>query len=445
MKHIFFAISLLFCFGIDSMAQIDYNFLAIRGVPQNMYSNPAQMPRFKYHIGLPAISSFHLSAYSSSLSWGEIVTIREDGSTLIDLEGSLDKLNDKNYISIQSNIDLLSFSFRQKSNYFSFAVRERIEMRFSYPKSLIDLMWNGNGGELLGEKVYLDGLGLDFIHFREYGFGFSHDFNGKLILGGRFKYLKGISSFTTDKSELFFITDPESYRIYVAGRFSSNSAGLTDENGDRINYPIVGSKNNGFGIDLGMRYKINDKWEVAAALNDYGYIKWSANAYKRYDDSVLFVYNGVRVNNAFNASAESDSISTNLAQSIDTALTLKSKANSYITEIPSSLSIGGHFHLNKLIGLSAYYNHFSYRGEYIPGLILNSRFTLKNWIELTANYSIHGNSFFNIGGGVVLNLGVLQIYGVTNNILAHVKPTEVRNANFRLGLNLIFGRKMYKR
>lgn len=427
------------------ISQVDYNFLTLRGVPQSVSSNPAQMPRFTSHLGLPVISSLRANVYSSSIKWGDIIKVADDGRPIINMSSAIDRLDDKNYLSMQLEIDLFSASYRLKSNYFSFAVKERIEFKFNYPKSFVELLWYGNGEQLLGEKVYLDGLGIDFNHFREYAFGISHDFEGKMILGARVKYLVGIANFTTDRSELFFITDENSYATFVGGQYSAKTAGFFDEKGGSADYAIIGSKNKGLALDLGARYKISDKWEVAGSLTDFGFINWKENAVTRYDDSVFFFYNGVSVNNIFALEGTVDSLETVLLTSIDTTFTFKNISSDYKTTLSSSISVGAHYHLNKMVELSAYYNHFTYRGQYIPAFVLNSRFALRNWIELSANYSIYGSHLFNFGAGAVLNLGPFQFYGVTNNLLAHFNPSTSTNANMRVGMNLIFGRKKYKR
>lgn len=439
------SILLIVLYALPSSAQVDFNFLTLRGVPQSVYANPAQMPRYRMHIGLPVISSMHLGAYSNSLRWGDIVKVRNDGTPLIDLEGAVEALKDKNYVAIQGDIDILSFSFRQKSNYFSFSVRERFDFKFSYPKSFIQLLWQGNGSDLLGQRVYLDGLGIDFRHFREYAFGIAHDFDGKMILGARVKFLAGISDFSTDQSDLYFYTDPETYYTVIGGRYSANTAGFFDEDGGDVSYPLFRPGNRGLALDLGMRYQINNKWELAGSLVDYGMINWKNNAVRRYDDSVFFNFNGVQIRNMFNVSSEADSISQELINRIDTTFSFTNVPRDYQSILSSSISFGGIYHLNRMIELSAFYSHFVYRGNYQPSFIINSRFALKNWVELSANYSINGSAFLNVGAGVVFNLSFLQVYFVTNNLLSHFNPSEVRNANFRFGTNLIFGRKKFKR
>ena len=436
---------ILFFAAISVHSQVDYNFLTLRGIPQNLSANPAQMPRYKSHVGLPVLSSVHINLYSSSITWGDLVKVQEDGVPLIDMQSAIDELDDKNFLSAQLEIDLLSFSYRIKSSYFSFGIKERMEIRFGYPKSFLELIWEGNGGSLLGEKVYLDGLGIDFNHFREYAFGIAHDFNGKMILGGRIKYLAGLGNFTTKKSELFFITDENSYATFVGGQFSGQTAGFFNDEGESVDYTLLNSKNHGVALDLGMRYQINSKWELAASVIDFGYINWKENAVTRYDDSVFFYYGGLSVENLFKLEESVDSISDGLINQVDTTFTFKNIASDYRTTLSSSISVGGHYHLNRWVELAAYYNHYSYRGEFQPSFIINSKFSLKNWLDLSANYSIQGSSFYNIGAGAVLNFGPFQFYGVTNNLIAHFKPTLARNANFRFGMNLIFGRKKFKR
>jgi hypothetical protein len=90
------------------------------------------------------------------------------------------------------------------------------------------------------------------------------------------------------------------------------------------------------------------------------------------------------------------------------------------------------------------------------GLAYN--YHLGNFLSATASYSIYNRSYSNLGFGVSVNLGPVEIYCLTDNVLAfgtlnprdnflsstassiNIDTKKVRNGQIHFGLNLTFGR-----
>jgi len=52
-----------------------------------------------------------------------------------------------------------------------------------------------------------------------------------------------------------------------------------------------------------------------------------------------------------------------------------------------------------------------------------------------------GNSYNNLGLGVALRLGCMQLYVVGDNLMAANDPAKAELVSARFGLNFLFGRK----
>ena len=52
-----------------------------------------------------------------------------------------------------------------------------------------------------------------------------------------------------------------------------------------------------------------------------------------------------------------------------------------------------------------------------------------------------GNSYNNLGLGVALKEGAMQIYFVSDNLLALADPSKASFVNGRVGINFLFGNK----
>ncbi|MBA3900620.1 MAG: hypothetical protein H0X62_10485, partial [Bacteroidetes bacterium] len=228
-------------------------------IPQISSVNPAFFPESKVNIGIPIISSIYFSASNSGFSYNDVD----------DIDKTVRRLADRNYMSVYNKINLIDFGFRIKDkNYFSLNITEHFMARVTYPRDLFLLAWEGNGETLLGQRANMDALGFDFMHYREYGLGYSRKLlDEKLSIGGRVKYLSGFQNFWTKRSQLGLYTDTENYAITLDGALEINSSGFDDISRGEFDYMdmAVNAGNHGFGLDLGVNYEYSDKFSVSAA------------------------------------------------------------------------------------------------------------------------------------------------------------------------------------
>ncbi len=93
-----------------------------------------------------------------------------------------------------------------------------------------------------------------------------------------------------------------------------------------------------------------------------------------------------------------------------------------------------------------------FRGSIRPSLTLSYTQNVGRILQATASYSMTNRAYNNLGLGMSLNLGFLQFYVVTDNILAartaklsndnqsFTYPYNAKNIHIRTGINLTFGR-----
>ena len=125
-----------------------------------------------------------------------------------------------------------------------------------FPKSLFELIQNGNGGANLGRSLSVNGLGPDFNHYREYGLSYSQIVNDKIQVGARVKLLSGFQNISFNNSQLTWTTDSLDYSWDVEGAFNLNSSGvLGGEDMFDVSNLISGAGNRGFGLDLGISFE----------------------------------------------------------------------------------------------------------------------------------------------------------------------------------------------
>ena len=483
MRKIILNIVLVLTFCNQYKGQQDFILYHMPSIPQITQVDPASFPDSKLDIGLPIISSVYGSAFNTGFAFSDILTQDANGNVMPDVNGAMSKMRKNNFLVLNANTDLLFLGFRKGNNFYSFNVTEKVDFTFNYPKDLIIMALEGNGNNLLGKRASFDGLGMDFTHWREYAVHWVHDVDHKFSYGARLKYLYGMENFNTQVSYMGITTDQNTHALTFDMNFEFQSAGLplvifddsinaigaidttqsmmtqagfTD--GNISNY-LFGRQNNGVGIDLGFNYHVNDKLLLEASVLDLGFISWNqytSNSnlsewdytYSGIEDAITVFGNGSSVE--FLKDVLEDSIEMSLKENF--TYSTPSYRTALRTKIYASMEyIVDHNNYISLTGYSSFV-----RNRWRRGLGLAYNFHLGNFLSATASYSIYNRSYSNVGIGFSLNAGPLEIYFLTDNVLAlgtlnlldnartnsmNVDIEKVKNGQLHFGVNLTFGRE----
>ncbi len=437
---ILLAISLLINGQIFSQQNLTlYN---MEVVPQRMYANPAFFPSYsKVNIGLPMLSSQYFNFSNSGFKYSDLVKHRSDDSLYIDYDNMLSKLKSNNYLTTAYQPDLLSFGFAIQKNYFSFNMTEKMNIRFRYPKGFMEFIGKGNGG-MLGEQVNFN-FGIDAIHYREYGFGYSRKINDKLTIGGKFKYLYGMENIWTEKSDISLTTNPNDFAITAQANLKINTSIDTSfgGNGFSAGKYAFGKKNRGMGIDLGGVYKLNKKFTFSGSLIDLGFIKWKQDVttYQSANPDAKFTFKGLDMNQLINTDSSKNPTKI-VTDSIIKIFKIDTIHTSYTTKLSSQLYLGANYNFTEKINTGVLFYGQFFDKKIHPALALSFNQRLGRWLNYSISYSMYNRSYNNFGLGLGLNLGPIQLYMVSDNVLGAIFPQNTKNIHLHFGVNLTFGR-----
>jgi len=144
MKKHLFTFSLCLLASFMSKAQQDLTLFNFNDIPQSSYSNPANQFNGKFFIGLPVLSSSYYSLSNSGFAYSDF--IKQDGDSLrLDFNSMIAGLEEENFLSFNTKIDLFSFGFKLgNSTQIMFNATENINMRFNYTKDLATFIHKGN-------------------------------------------------------------------------------------------------------------------------------------------------------------------------------------------------------------------------------------------------------------------------------------------------------------
>ena len=438
-------ITLLVC-SFQAKAQYDFTMQGMSLVPQRMYINPAFVPDSKWHIGLPILSSNHITLGYSGHSYSRLIKRDANDSLYIDLQGTLDKMGKTNYLSMNAKFDLLSFSFtvgKQRNNFIYVNVSQRIAARIAMPKSLLNFIWKGNGA-YLGETIDLKKMNADATTYTEYGVSYARKLlDNKLRVGLAVKYLNGQTNISTDNRSLSIYTDPNNYNITAKADVTLNSAGLLGDFGNigsDISYKSFLTGNHGFAFNIGAHYLIDDKWEVAASANDLGMIFWKENTHNKTIGNSDFTYQGLDLAQ-YLTQPDSADVFREFLDTLEAAFPLTETENNYNTSLSSQIYVSGAYNFTEKdrLGLDFYGEIFKTHFE--PAIALNYTHKFGTIFHLSSSYMYNAHSFANFGVGFALTLGPVQWYLALDNVLAPIIPQHSQNAHFHSGLNFVVNYK----
>ncbi len=412
-------------------------------IPQAHQLNPAFMPDWRVVIGLPVLSSTQLSFDNDDIGLNDVLRRNEDGDleAIPDKDEFISKLRDVNDLDLNVNVDLLFLGIRAGGNYFTLSARSRWESTFNYTKDLVTWGLRGPGTEDLVEPLSTDNFSLDGSWFHEVALGYSRKINDRLNVGLRAKYLKGVLNITTESSTGSLMANIDSISL-VADDFLVQTSGIeffnTDDPASQL---LIANSNNGFAVDVGAEYEVLPRLTLSASVLDIGSIKWKDYNKGYRLQNASYNFNGFDVLDLL----KSDTITKDfLSAEIDTIRNRfdpeEILGEIYSSNIQTKYYIGATYEFlrgHKVGGLV--YSAF-YKGDLRPAFSLNYNFQARSIFNGVVNTSFIDGRFNNIGVGLSVNFGFLQIYSTTNALTSMIYPARASVLDVRLGINFMFGK-----
>ena len=437
---------ILFClFFLDTQcfAQETYLLKELR-IPQVLQENPGAVVPYDAHISLPVLGRVHVGA-NSPLSYGDIFDISNK---------FLNKRSKDNAIRFWFQTDIINLGFREKGrekNYFSLIMALKLDANIAFQKDVFAVIIEGNTSPKNEKLSFVKNNFISVNSYVELGAGYNREINENISFGLNAKYLLGLFNAHTKTAGLYLTTGENYHELILDQNIHGKFAGVYDiyaaMNDSLDNKPFTKQdfyKNHGFSIDLGVRYKINDMFEVSASVLDIGLIKWKSNPYQLNIDNKPFTFEGYKSeddivdnpnNDYFDRIKEyftklGDSLSNNINSEIEecTSYTkwLNTKFNLWASVYASPKD---RFNLN-------------FRGLFINGVFISSgsvSYTRNcgKWFDVVVGNTFKPNSLLNPGLGVNFTLNVFQIYTAVDYANTLIYIDRAKNLNFVFGINFV--------
>lgn len=441
------------CLSSVAIAQ-EYSLYQMREVWNANYLNPGFFPRHQFVLSLP---SAHTSFNTVGLK-GKRLFQYDDATRTVSLNGAIQASDIDRHWTVRNNMqfDALGVGFRAGRAFISMTTQTMVESRLRFPETFLQTLVEGTADYL---NTPLDiGPSWEAMAYQKVSLGVGYTVNDRLSIGGRVNRLFGLASFQTERSALTVLQSDDIYQTtvntnyqfnyYGAGQFNpidrtvqgveNFEAALTEDDfeaTDDIGFRQINQQNNGWSIDLGAEYLLNDRLTLSGAFLNLGRIHWE-NGTQRVDLNGEFTFEGVDV-----AEVEEDE-DYEWLPGIDTVGSFNAVSGmAYHQALSPRTYIGANYLLTPHIEMGGLlFNELGRMGGF-TALSLSGRFSLGRVLALGAVYNLQHRAANSVGANLSLNLGPFQVYGIAEKISTLFGSSSLDGANFRAGLNLSFGRK----
>lgn len=468
MKKIISVVSTILATVSSAFAQMPSTLYFMDQNPLIHNFNPSFQPTDKMYIGMPGLSLVSVNAGNSKLAFEDIYVPRTiDGKnttvlflhpeTTNELRNVMNKISPRDRIFADYNVQLLNFGMRIKEkSYVSFSFSNRMEMNTILPREMFKaaLMSEENGSD----TEYSFGLGKfssTMNCYSELAFGYSYAFSDKFQMGGKIKYLIPHAGYRTDFKDMDLYISKDEWRFTGDGEIDASMPGLEiyqDEEGkiDSVDFnddvkggDFAKSKGAGLALDFGVTYNPIKSVKLSASLLDLGFVHYSKELHK-VKKSGDFIYNGLKYNIEDIHERDSADLWEPYQEMLDNMYVVD-ESEGYTSMLTAKALVGVEYSFfeNKM-SVGALSKTYFLRGCASEEIMLAYNYRPSRIVEATASYTVTNGMFSNIGLGVNLNLGPVNLFLAADQIpLRYAKgggktiPTRTRAANFAMGLNFL--------
>ena len=413
----------------------------MHSVPQSNQLNPAVQASCKWYVGIPMLTSVHLSYGNTAFTYKDLA-----GTDTWNLEGTASQMHRRDLYTTEAGIELFAIGYRHRVNYFTFRVTERSQVYSVVPGELASMAVFGNG-PAIGETQHFRSLRPAGYYQREYSLGVSRVMDRRLTAGARARLVFGKASLYPGSSDLRFYTDETTFNLLLDGDYTMKSSfpltitqdtegNITDIAVDDLNYAelLLNRGNPGVGIDLGIIYRLDQRTTLSASLLDLGLVRWRTDI-NTVQTSGTFDFRGVDPGTDVVSFEYFEEMIDSLLNSFSEEVTQQP----YLSFMPVQLYLAGSYKLRENVTLGMVNRNVIFRSK------LHSSFTMSVQTELadrflaTASWSYLNNSLVNLGAGIAYTGPGVQFHVVTDNVLGFFFPFNTRTLNLRAGVNLMLG------
>ena len=311
---------------------------------QALNANPALQPQ-GIVVNLPGLYN---NLWVTNITFNDLV-VDENGTQVLDIGNAIGQLGTQNTLRENLDIETIGFGIQVGRLGLSLGHRLRFNALIDYPKTLAQLIWEGNA-QFIGQTISF-GPSFDLTAYHEIALGASYQFGKNVQIGGKVKLLSGGSNLNTSRNNLRLTTSDDVYQLTMDADFTVNSAGTLSYDGLRdigVNFNFGNfsgenllSGNGGLAFDLGVAVKLGRIQLLASALDLGGKISWEKDV-TNYTLNGVYEFEGLDVGQQLLDNEESFG---NVVDSLYNTYEPVETTNNYTTTVGAKFYFGANYEL----------------------------------------------------------------------------------------------------
>lgn len=458
--------------AIAQNKQVLYDF---NEIPQSLLINPGMETDFKWYVGVPFASGISGYAGSNGISVNDIFA--EDG---VDInlkvrERALDVLKPRDEFSATGQLEYFNggFKLNNPAIFYSFGGYFEVDNISYWPQDYAVLAFEGNADQL-NRKFDLGDLKSRGSMVNVMHFGINKKVNRNLTLGLRAKLYSGILEYSSTKNKGFLVNTPGRNNtiastldadmvLHTSGiqaLYDSNDSGTATNT--LVKRALLGG-DLGLGLDFGFAYHLTERTTITGSVLDLGFM-YHANDAKSYRLKGRATVEGIEIDIIEDFANLNQDFWQDLVDEVEALVPFETDTNSYLTFRPTKIYGSLRHDFGEVVGggtgqlpcdctagstgqgeLRSKYRNSVGTQVYIinrprgPQAALTGFYTRRigNSLALKATYTADKFSYTNIGFGMNLQAGPVNLYLMADNLLSYQNMAASRYASFQLGMNII--------
>jgi hypothetical protein len=150
-----------------------------------------------------------------------------------------------------------------------------------------------------------------------------------------------------------------------------------------------------------------------------------------------FAFKGFTLQDFIDMLGSFDTFGRKMADSILDLVNIDTVYNmQYTSWLPARYNIGGSYSINDHHRFNLLFNGISWDHQFYPALSVSYYYQLPHILGLMVSYNIYNNQFTNIGAGLSINAGPIQLYVISDNIPGLIYYRGTNNSSIQFGINI---------
>ena len=407
-------------------------------------ANPANIGDTRFVLQLPT----NINADLNSFFKINDKLVKKNDSLYFDLRKMSEGLSDRNDLSADLSLDIFTLGFKiKKHGFLTLGSQMYSNLSLSFSDDFIKLVAEGNYGK---QESKFDQENLYQSAFLASYVGYTHSMlNDRLKVGVKVKRYSGLSYLDINKFNFTVKTDSASYPAYaldIKGSFEAQAGGLASAIFDStfvlsdVQSSAGTGIGSGYGADLGVVLKLNDKITLSASAINLGSLKWTDDFARQ----AKLTGTGSMTYSGFNRRiGTSSSDTSNVQDEFEKAFKLQSAKTTFSTALPTQYFLSGAYNINKKHQVSAMWRSIQ-RGDDMQSLLgVKYQYSPNSWLQLMAGATKRSNGDLTFGAGAVLSPGPFQFFFLTDNI-SGVQFDNTKQFQVSAGMTLALKNKKAK-